>query len=675
MLESLPTLKTGHRLQHRYQILKKLGSGGYGSVYLAEDTRLPGRKVAIKELNDPSPAAQKLFRQEAVVLAQLNHPGLVQVSDFFGAERSYYLVMDYVEGRDLLDIAIEAEKQGNQLPVSHIIDWGIQVCESLAYLHNQVPPILHRDIKPDNIRLGKDGRVILVDFGIAKIDPSSSTQLMAKAISQGFSPPEQYDGGTRTDKRADVYALGATLYCLLTLKPPPDSFERLMNQASLVSPQRFNSQIQTSLERIILRAMELNRLNRYEDAGEMLVALRRTGGKLLRRRYNLTSNSAEANVHIQREIPEPPPAIENSKVLCPNCGSKCRCLARFCPHCGFPLKKSTSRKICPRCGAENRANARFCSECRTSLYDSGDSQVSLQTGRVYHTPAPAGDPQWHSRQGRRALQNKNFAEAIHHYEQAKNKGVQTSSLYENLARGYIARKEFAKAVSLLEKGIQQHRGYAGLYLQLALAYLGTRQLAQALPMLETAHRLAPEDIQVTEQLAKTYLKIGRQAKAIPLLEYLTQLAPDNFEYQHQLALSYLLKNNVRKAEDVFRNLRQDHSQSKEVQLLNGVISLRRKKYQLAIRIFRELIQREYQYSLAHYFIGEVYFENERWEDAIGAYQNSAFYDSRNADPHIKMCMCYMALGKNRQGAEALQRALTINPFHPLALEIVQKLSW
>ncbi|MGC9349922.1 MAG: serine/threonine protein kinase, partial [Anaerolineae bacterium] len=209
MPKPLPTLKLGYTLQGRYRILRKLASGGFGSVYLADDMRLRGRRVAIKELSDPAPAARRLFQQEAVVLASLSHPGLVRVSDFFAEGRSHYLVMDYIEGEDLLELAIEAEKAHELLPVDQVCEWMLQVCDAVAYLHAQVPSIVHRDIKLNNIRLSKSGQAVLVDFGIAKVDPKAKTEMMAKAVSEGYSPPEQYAGPNGTDTRSDVYALGA----------------------------------------------------------------------------------------------------------------------------------------------------------------------------------------------------------------------------------------------------------------------------------------------------------------------------------------------------------------------------------------------------------------------------------------------------------------------------------
>ncbi len=357
-----PTLPFGTVLQKRYQLRKKLGGGGFGAVYLAQDIRL-NRLVAVKELLHPSSTAQALFRQEAAVLAQLDHPSLVKVSDFFAEGRSYYLVMDYIAGRDLLDLAVEASESRNRLPLAQIARWMLQTCDAVAYLHTLTPPIIHRDIKPANIRLDQYERAILVDFGIAKIDPKAKTQSMAQAISQGFSPPEQYEGGGHTDTRSDVYALGATAYCLLTLTPPPDSFARASNNRGLKPLTQFDPHIPKALEAVVFKALSLSRSQRYQNAGELLQALRAaTEGIPTRGSHPLDARAQAA---------KPAPSIGTPKTtICPSCGVAYRASARFCPNCGYSLQPGVT---CPQCGAVNRPGARFCTQCGAMLAQVGSS--------------------------------------------------------------------------------------------------------------------------------------------------------------------------------------------------------------------------------------------------------------------------------------------------------------
>ena len=219
-----PPLATGTLLNRRYRIVRLLGQGGFGAVYRAWDLNL-NRPCAVKENTDVSLEAVRQFSREASLLANLSHPNLPRVTDHFSIPgQGQYLVMDYIEGEDLREMV---EKSFEPLPEEQVLPWIIQVCDALSYLHSLPQPIIHRDLKPANIRITPQGKAYLVDFGIAKIyDPQLHTTSGAKALSPGYSPPEQYGQG-RTDARSDVYALGATLYTLLTSQRPPDSVDLL----------------------------------------------------------------------------------------------------------------------------------------------------------------------------------------------------------------------------------------------------------------------------------------------------------------------------------------------------------------------------------------------------------------------------------------------------------------
>jgi len=205
------TLEQDDLLYNRYRILDILGRGGMGSVYHAVDESL-GVEVAVKENLFVTEEYEKQFRLEAVILASLRHPNLPRVTDHFTIEgQGQYLVMDYIEGRDLRHLM-----ESGPLSEDETIRIGVAVCDALNYLHTRKPPVLHRDIKPGNVRIAPDGQVYLVDFGLAKMSNMDEHTLSgARAMTPGYSPPEQY-GTSRTDSRTDVYSLGATLYAALT---------------------------------------------------------------------------------------------------------------------------------------------------------------------------------------------------------------------------------------------------------------------------------------------------------------------------------------------------------------------------------------------------------------------------------------------------------------------------
>ena len=264
------TLSTGQVLNNRYRVDGLVGKGGFGAVYRAMDTVL-NRVCALKESLDTSSEALLQFQQEAVVLASLDHSCLPRVTDHFVLpDLGHYLVMDFVEG---LSLAAMIKARGGPLKEAEVLPWIEQVCDALTYLHTQIRPIIHRDIKPQNIIITPAGRATLVDFGISKVsDPKIETLAGGRAATEGFSPPEQYGSG-RTDPRSDIYALGATLYAALTGQVPPDSVARLTGSEPLQPPRELQPGISTRTEAAILKALEPQPTQRFQTAAQMWEAL------------------------------------------------------------------------------------------------------------------------------------------------------------------------------------------------------------------------------------------------------------------------------------------------------------------------------------------------------------------------------------------------------------------
>ncbi|UCF59656.1 MAG: protein kinase [Anaerolineaceae bacterium] len=262
-------LEIGALLDDRYRIEGVLGQGGFGAVYLATDERLE-LPCAVKENLNISPESERQFRREATLLATLRHPNLPRVTHHFVLAGHQYLVMDFVEGEDLNQ---RVEREG-ALPEEDVLRWTEQIGSALKYLHDRDPPVIHRDVKPANIRITPKGDAILVDFGIAKATAvGQTTSRGARGVTPGFAPPEQYGLG-RTDPRADVYGLGATLYCLLTGEYPPDSVERLVGREILKPPQELQSDLSKNVAEAIVKAMECRREDRFHDVEEFMKALK-----------------------------------------------------------------------------------------------------------------------------------------------------------------------------------------------------------------------------------------------------------------------------------------------------------------------------------------------------------------------------------------------------------------
>ncbi len=262
-------LKDGTILRGRYRVNNIVGQGGMGNVYQAEDLRLPGRLCAIKEVQ-PEPNAtadvrkqeQAQFLREASLLARLDHPNLPKVSDFFTEGEHEFLVMDYVPGMDLKELIDNSRAQGKRLDLPVVMDWASQIIDALGYLHRQDPQILHRDIKPANIKLTPDNRIKVVDFGLAKLLSGDDSRTITVIQGRGtayYTPLEQYGGeSVHTDVRSDIYALGATLYHLLSGQPPPEAKERFLNPEAMQSLDSINRQVNRKLADAIEWALEMH---------------------------------------------------------------------------------------------------------------------------------------------------------------------------------------------------------------------------------------------------------------------------------------------------------------------------------------------------------------------------------------------------------------------------------
>ncbi len=258
-------LSEGHLLDRRYRVRKVLGVGGMGRVYLSNDTRLANRPVAVKEMILGDGVAEKKaiedFTREATVLARLSHPGIPTLIDHFAENGRHYLVMEFVAGGDLDKLI---QQSGGKLPEDRVLRWARQILSVLEFLHGQTPPIVYRDLKPGNIMIDKDGRAMLIDFGIARFLPKGghATQIG----SPGYAPPEQYVGNV--EPRSDIYSLGATMHHLLTGRDPtvepPFSFPPVRQIAPGVSKDTASA---------VDRALSHEIAKRFASAREMLKAL------------------------------------------------------------------------------------------------------------------------------------------------------------------------------------------------------------------------------------------------------------------------------------------------------------------------------------------------------------------------------------------------------------------
>lgn len=271
-------LAPGVLLQDRYQIVRSIGQGGMGAVYQATDRRL-GHIVAIKEIHQHDSYLRAAFEREACLLAALRHPALPKVTDHFVEPAGQFLVMEFIPGDDL---ASRLLRQREPLAVDDVLHWADQLLDVLTYLHSQTPPVIHRDIKPHNLKLNDRGEVILLDFGLAKGAPGLSPGDRSVAgYSLHYASPEQLHGAS-TDPRSDLYALAATLYDLLSAVKPPHALKRLTaiaaGQADPLTPLHvLNPAVSAELAGVIHQTLALAPEARFAHAGAVRMALHALG--------------------------------------------------------------------------------------------------------------------------------------------------------------------------------------------------------------------------------------------------------------------------------------------------------------------------------------------------------------------------------------------------------------
>ena len=264
-------LEPGAVLQQRYQILKVRGSGGMAVVYRARDLRFEkvSRICAVKEMTVHAPETRlrdlvvHSFEREANTLASLNHPAIPHIFDYFNESNRVYLVMEFVEGQDLEQLIDDSPAP---LDPGRVIDWAIQICDVLGYLHSHEPPFVFRDLKPSNIMINEQGDVRLIDFGIAKVFERGQRGTMIGTA--GYPPPEQYRGFP--EPRGDLYALGATMHHLLTQRDPRQEPPFSFHEHPI---REVNPKVSAALDAVVMKALEYDAAKRFGSAAEMQAAL------------------------------------------------------------------------------------------------------------------------------------------------------------------------------------------------------------------------------------------------------------------------------------------------------------------------------------------------------------------------------------------------------------------
>jgi serine/threonine protein kinase len=268
-MTSLFPLKAGMNIGGHYRVEELINTGGFGSVYRGLALSENNRPCAIKETYDVTPAARRQALMEAAILFTIKSAHLPEIYDAFEEQGRFYLVMQLIEGQNCAQLV---KMRGGPCAEREVLDWLLPIADVLQELHSRNPPVLHRDIKPANIIVQPQGQAVLVDFGLTRLyDPTVATRTLARAVSEGFSPLEQYVG--QTSPRSDVYALAATMYFLLTAQVPPAAVARSMDDR-LVPLRQLNPQISPQVAQAVFKALAVNDADRPVSMQAFARALR-----------------------------------------------------------------------------------------------------------------------------------------------------------------------------------------------------------------------------------------------------------------------------------------------------------------------------------------------------------------------------------------------------------------
>jgi eukaryotic-like serine/threonine-protein kinase len=323
----LKPLDEGTVLNGRYEIVRKIGGGGMGAVYLASDKNLGGVLRAVKEMvqsyieETQQEKAVSDFKRESMLLTSLDHQAIPTIYDYFYDEKEarFYLVMKYISGGDLAS-RLRSTTEG-KIDEKTVTEWAIQIADVLDYLHNRQPPIVYRDLKPANIMIdGNTGRVMLIDFGIARWINKEEKGVTAVGT-MGYAPPELFSGNV--EPRSDIYSLGSTMFHLLTGADPQSNPLLIFDFQKNPHPRQINPQLSDQMERILIRSVEYNAQKRFDSAAEMRQALEEHLQNLKAGKVSYGIKQTPVSVGLSEE-----------PVFCGFCGQRIIATDMFCAFCG-----------------------------------------------------------------------------------------------------------------------------------------------------------------------------------------------------------------------------------------------------------------------------------------------------------------------------------------------------
>ncbi len=613
-------LAVGATLAGRYRVIRQLGEGGMGGVYLVEETAT-GQRWALKEaLADDTASAEdrewasEHFDAEVALLRRLTrsgtaaHAGIPTFHDDFAERGRRYLVMEYLPG-DTLEARIDHAKA--PLPERDVVRWMVDVCYAMEVLHHEKPPIILRDLKPGNVILTPSGPARVIDFGIARTYKVGQVTNTENLGTLAYASPEHHGQG-QTDVRSDIYSLGATMYHALTGREPQPL--EMPGAGALI---HWNRALTPQTEAIVVRAMRLDPAQRYQSAAEMRAALEERVTALSPRARLSSSRASQGVVAPRPTSPAPVVAVKPAAQV---------------------SVVAAAGAICPRCGHKNRAGARFCARDGAPLTPAAVRRVA---GNVQAAPATnviATPGATHALRATEAFAQGRYHQAIQQGQVALTHGHTSADLLLTLARSYEHVGRPLEAADAFDRAAAARPDVVTL-LAAARAWRASGRLDEAQIDLSKARQLAPEDTEASYLLGLVNLDLGHLAQAEGDLRDTLRLKPDSVP-------ALIAVSRVEEA----------RGQADE-----------------AMETLRQALALDPASGEAQWRYGRALLTRGHFAEAARALEKATQLGVEAADVYVALSMAYHATGRRQKARDAVRAALRLAPHHPEAQKLLKSL--